>query len=150
MRDVDPRAASVSPWVCLLYHDVTAEGTPSTGGAEYFSVSSNAFGHQLDLIQEAGLRGCSIAEALARPTGVAAISFDDGDTGQAVRAFPALAARGMNATFFVTTTWIGTSRYASWDQLREMRASGMSIQSHTHTHPFLSELDASALREELR
>jgi peptidoglycan/xylan/chitin deacetylase (PgdA/CDA1 family) len=31
-----------------------------------------------------------------------------------------------------------------------MHAAGMSIQSHTHTHPFLSELTETQLREELR
>ncbi|HYC51313.1 MAG TPA: polysaccharide deacetylase family protein, partial [Gemmatimonadaceae bacterium] len=40
--------------------------------------------------------------------------------------------------------------YASWEQLREMRAAGMSIQSHTHAHPFLSECDGTRLRDELR
>jgi peptidoglycan/xylan/chitin deacetylase (PgdA/CDA1 family) len=140
---------TVRPWVCLIYHDVT-EGAPAAGGRGYFAVSAASFARQLDLIRDTGLRGCSIARALEQPAGALAISFDDGDLGQAVRAFPALAARGMTATFFVTTSWMGTPGYASWAQLREMRAAGMSIQSHTHTHPFLSELDASRLRDELR
>ena len=139
------------PWVCLMYHDVTAEPRHGgTGGPEYFSVSREGFERQLAVIERLGLRGRSIAETIANPEGSVAISFDDGDLGQATRAFPALAARGMTATFFVTSSWIGTKGYASWDQLREMRAAGMSIQSHTHTHPFLSELDEPRLREELR
>jgi peptidoglycan/xylan/chitin deacetylase (PgdA/CDA1 family) len=113
-------------------------------------VSAGAFGRQLDLIRGLGLRGTSIAAAIEDPRDAVAISFDDGDLGQATRAFPALAERAMTATFFVTTSWIGTARYASWDQLRDMRAAGMSIQSHTHTHPFLSELDERTLRDELR
>ena len=139
-----------SRWVCLIYHDVTPHAPQAAGGPEYFAVSAEQFGRQLDLIRDAGLRGCSIADALARPANAVGISFDDGDLGQAVRAFPALAGRGMTATFFVTTAWVDTPKYASWAQLREMRAAGMSIQSHTHSHPFLSELDASALRDELR
>ena len=138
-------------WLCLMYHDVSAAPVGITGGAGYFSVSEAAFARQLLLLQDAGLRACSIADALrAEASHPIAISFDDGDLGQATRAFPALAARGMTATFFVTTGWIGTPGYASWDQLREMRAAGMSIQSHTHTHPFLSELGPDALRDELR
>lgn len=136
-------------WVCLIYHDVTA-ADPRSGSAEFFAVSQARFGRQLDLIRDHGWRGCSIADALVDATRSVAISFDDGDLGQAVRAFPALAGRGMTATFFVTTAWIGTPGYASWEQLREMRAAGMSIQSHTHSHPFLSELSGEQLRTELR
>jgi peptidoglycan/xylan/chitin deacetylase (PgdA/CDA1 family) len=133
-----------------MYHDVTPGAEAAGGGPAYFSVSKARFERQLDLIRDAGMRGCSIGDAIANPgTPRVAISFDDGDLGQAVRAFPALASRGMSATFFVTTSWIGKPSYASWDQLREMCAGGMAIESHTHSHPFLSELDTSALRDEL-
>jgi peptidoglycan/xylan/chitin deacetylase (PgdA/CDA1 family) len=141
---------AVRPWTCLIYHDVSP-GTPGlTGGRDYFSVSAETFARQLDIITALGFRGCSIAEAIRSPAGAVAISFDDGDLGQATRAFPALASRRMTATFFVTTSWMGKADYASWNQLREMKAAGMSIQSHTHTHPFLSELDRDQLRSELR
>ncbi|MGH7677859.1 MAG: polysaccharide deacetylase family protein [Gemmatimonadaceae bacterium] len=142
--------SGVRPWIALIYHDVTPHAPAVTGGRDFFSVSAASFDRQLAIIQELGLRGRSIADALAQPAETVAITFDDGDLGQAVRAFPALAARNMTATFFVTTSWVGTASYASWDQLREMRAAGMSIQSHTHTHPFLSELDGARLRDELR
>ncbi len=145
-----PAASGRAPWTCLIYHDVTPGSPGITGGRDYFSVSAATFARQLEIVQELGFRGCSIADALAHPGDAVAISFDDGDLGQAVRAFPALAARGMTATFFVTTLWVGTPNYASWSQLREMKAAGMSIQSHTHSHPFLSELDATRLRAELR
>lgn len=131
-----------------MYHDVTTE--PQRNVFDYFAVSESSFARQLDIIQELQLRGCSIAQAIEQPDNAVAISFDDGNLGQAERAFPALVARHMTATFFVTTSWVGSPGYASWQQLEEMRAAGMSIQSHTHTHPFLSELDAAGVREELR
>jgi peptidoglycan/xylan/chitin deacetylase (PgdA/CDA1 family) len=56
----------------------------------------------------------------------------------------------MSATFFVTTDWIGRQGHVSWEQLREMRAAGMDVQSHCKSHRFLSELAASQLTEELR
>jgi len=134
-----------------MYHDVSQAPVGVTGGSAYFSVSEAGFARQLSVLQEAGLRGCSLADALRDDAshGVA-ITFDDGDLGQATRAFPALAARGMTATFFVTTSWVGKPGYAAWSQLSEMRAAGMAIESHTHTHPFLSELTGDALRDELR
>lgn len=144
------KTPNAQKWICLAYHDITNASRASDGAADYYSVSTAAFGRQLDLMMAANLRGSSIAEAIARPEHSVGISFDDGDIGQATNAFPALAARNMTATFFVTTSWIGTAAYASWDQLREMRAAGMSIQSHTHSHPFLSELDEPHLRDELK
>ena len=134
-----------------MYHDVAPTLPTKSGGASFFSVSQATFARQLSRIETLGLRGCSIADVIsAGPANRVAISFDDGDLGQAARAFPALASRGMTATFFITTDWIGRPGYASWSQLREMAAAGMSIQSHTHSHPFLSELSADALRDELR
>lgn len=137
-------------WVCLMYHDVTA--LPSQkGSASYFSVSSGVFSRQLSIIADMGRRGCSIAEAVSgAEVAPVAISFDDGNIGQAVHGFAALVAHSMTATFFVTTDWVGRPGYVSWDHLREMRAAGMAIESHTHTHPFLSELSESRLRDELR
>jgi peptidoglycan/xylan/chitin deacetylase (PgdA/CDA1 family) len=78
-----------------------------------------------------------------------AISFDDGDLGQFENGHAELVKRGMTATFFITTDWVGRPNYVSWNQLREMRAAGMSIGSHSKSHPFLSELGEAGLRAEL-
>jgi peptidoglycan/xylan/chitin deacetylase (PgdA/CDA1 family) len=133
-----------------MYHDV-ASG-PAPGGSDaYFAVSRAVLARQLDLIAESGARGCSLEEALVRPgTGRTAITFDDGTSGQLDRAVPELASRGMTATFFVATAWVGRPGYISWDGLREMKATGLSIQSHTRSHPFLSELAPAEVLEELR
>ena len=133
-----------------MYHDVLPEAPGISGGSEHFAVSREAFGTQLDQIGTAGLTGCSIAQAIDGPSApFVGISFDDGDAGQYHHAFPELATRNMTATFFITTDWVGQPGYVTWDQLREMRSAGMSIQSHTRTHPFLSGLDADGLRHEL-
>lgn len=137
-------------WVCLMYHDV-AERLPGNGAGSFFSTSRERFARHLTLLRDAGFAGCSIADA--RAPGIErriAISFDDGNEGQATHAFEALVANRMTATFFVTTGWIGRPGFATWSQLREMRSAGMAIESHTHSHPFLSELSESALRDELR
>lgn len=138
-------------WVCLLYHDVLDELPPLNGGPEWFAVSTRAFGEQLDVVRSAGYHGCSLAEALSDRTGRkrVAFSFDDGTAGHYWRAFRALVARDMTATFFITTAWVGRAGHVTWEQLREMKVAGMSIQSHTHTHPILSELGARELKDEL-
>lgn len=126
-------------WPCLVYHEIPRERASS--GPGYFAVSARAFGEQLDRLVLSGRRGMSLEAALggAWPTAVA-ITFDDGHTTHFSEAFPALRTRGMTATFFVITARIGEPGYLTWSEIREMHRAGMSIQSHSHTHPFLSEL----------
>jgi peptidoglycan/xylan/chitin deacetylase (PgdA/CDA1 family) len=139
-------------WVCLMYHDVTPEPVRPGGGGDYFSVTREGFERQLDQLADSGYSVCSLEEVVAKSgDGVKRIActFDDGDIGQFTRGFPALAQRGMSATFFITTDWVGQAKFVSWDGLLEMKAAGMSLQSHTRSHPFLSELNAEQLRAEL-
>ncbi len=137
-------------WVALMYHDIAPGSVGPSGGKEHFSVPVRKFREQLDMIHEMGFEGRSLEEVLdGTAPGRIAITFDDADAGQYTHGFPELIKRGMTATFFVVTDWVGQSGYAGWDQLRKMKMAGMSIQSHTRTHPFLSNLDEGALRDEL-
>lgn len=137
-------------WIALVYHDVQPAIGRSGGGADHFSAPLTSFELMLDTITERGYTGCSVMAARERAGHKrVAITFDDGTKGQYDHAFPALARRGMTATFYVTTDWIGRPGFMTWDELRDMAASGMSIQSHTCSHPFLSELDEVGVRSEL-
>jgi peptidoglycan/xylan/chitin deacetylase (PgdA/CDA1 family) len=137
-------------WIALCYHDVLPTLPGSGGGPQHFTTSLTGFECMLDTIRQQGLIGCSLLEAWQDPSNKrVAITFDDGDKGQFVYAVPALVERGMTATFYITTEWVGRSGYVSWSDLHEMVAAGMSIQSHTRSHPFLSELSAAALVSEL-
>jgi peptidoglycan/xylan/chitin deacetylase (PgdA/CDA1 family) len=148
-------SASVSPrtdaWIALCYHDVQPVMPRGGGGPNHFTVPNASFELMLDTIAQRGAIGCSLADALAAPGQPrVAITFDDGNIGQYENAVPALVARGMTATFYITTDWVGTPGFVNWDQLREMKAAGMSIQSHTCAHPFLSECNAGQLLIELQ
>lgn len=137
-------------WVCLTYHDVVAGRPGDGGGPERFAVSRDGFAAMLDSVAAGGYEGCSLERALARPgTQRVAITFDDGTAGQFTQAFPELESRGMTATFFVTVDWVGRPGFVTWEQLRSMKAAGMSVQSHTKSHPHMSELGRERLWEEL-
>lgn len=137
-------------WIALCYHDVQLEMPRTGGGPDRFTVPLASFECMLDAIAEQGRMGCSLAVALAMSgRRRVAITFDDGTRGQYDHAFPALVARGMTATFYVTTDWVGRPGFMNWRQIRDLVSAGMSVQSHTRTHPFLSELGADALRAEL-
>ena len=129
---------------CLLYHEIVP-----VGSASYFGVSETQFTAQLDRLEELGLAGSSLEATLSSPEPAVAITFDDGDATHWAVVTPELRRHGMTATFFVATDWVGKPNRVTWGQLREMAAAGMSVQSHTVTHPFLSQLNQAAVREEL-
>jgi peptidoglycan/xylan/chitin deacetylase (PgdA/CDA1 family) len=44
---------------------------------------------------------------------------------------------------------LGRRRFLDWDEAKEMRAAGMDIGAHSHTHPVLSRLPAEGQYREL-
>jgi peptidoglycan/xylan/chitin deacetylase (PgdA/CDA1 family) len=132
-----------------MYHDVFPSTTSSGGGSERFAVPLASFEAMLDAIKAFGRTGCSLEKALQVEARRVAISFDDGTRSQLDHAVPALIERGMTATFFVTTDWVGSPGFMTWPELRQIASCGMSVQSHTRSHPFLSELRDADVRSEL-
>jgi len=97
-----------------------------------------------------------------------AIAFDDGYSDVHTHAFPALAERGIPATFFLTLGMIernpeviGHMAYLqrasadeveslSWSQVLEMQQMGMTFGSHGVHHMNLAHADAETVRAEAR
>jgi peptidoglycan/xylan/chitin deacetylase (PgdA/CDA1 family) len=77
------------------------------------------------------------------------LTFDDGWLGNYLYAYPILKEFGFKATFFIATELIGRPFYMTWDHLKEMGASGMSIQSHTVTHRPLTGMGEKEILFEL-
>lgn len=79
------------------------------------------------------------------------LTFDDGYLDNYTQLFPLLQKYNCKATVFVINQYIGNdAHYMNADQVREMASSGLvSIQSHTVTHPYLSDLDIEEQRNEL-
>ena len=133
-------------WASLMYHDIV----PVRSVPAYFAVPSDRFAVHVRIMRELGLSVRSLEDALADETRpVVALTFDDGLTTHYEEVFPLLVDHGATATFFATSSWVSTPGHVTWAQLREMAAAGMSIQSHTATHPFLSELDRGTAEREL-
>jgi peptidoglycan/xylan/chitin deacetylase (PgdA/CDA1 family) len=76
------------------------------------------------------------------------ITFDDGNASDVEHALPALARRGLTATFFVVAGRLGTPRFLDAGGVRELAAAGMQIGSHGMRHRPWCGLDDATLREE--
>ena len=77
------------------------------------------------------------------------LTFDDGWRGNYLYGYPILQEYGLKATFFVATDLIGKPFYMTWEDIKEMAASGMSIQSHTVTHQPLAHMGVERVLFEL-
>jgi peptidoglycan/xylan/chitin deacetylase (PgdA/CDA1 family) len=79
---------------------------------------------------------------------VVSITFDDGTADQnAARSI--LAARGMNATFYVNTGHAGTSGFLSWSDLAGLNADGNEIAGHTLDHVDLTAVSSTEARRQV-
>lgn len=82
-----------------------------------------------------------------------AITFDDGYVDNYIHALPVLHQFGVSATFFVTTSHIhqgvADPTRMSLDELKDLLRCGMTIGSHSRTHPNLLEVTEAQAREEI-
>lgn len=139
----------------LMYHQVG----PHRKGSRLnkWRVTEADFERQLAHLDACGLRGVSLREHLANPSGRhAVLTFDDGFLGVATHALPHLVARGFTATVFVVSGKLGGTN--DWDRdespadpllseggVRELHAAGIEIGSHGETHRALTEVDDAEL-----
>jgi peptidoglycan/xylan/chitin deacetylase (PgdA/CDA1 family) len=148
----------------FTYHRVSALSR------DPLTISPSLFAEQLDYIAQTHdvvpftecLQLIRSGARLSRP--VAAITFDDGYRSVYDFAFPAMRARGMTGTCFVSTALVGSEdrfphdaespvrahlEVMDWDALQRLRAEGWVIGAHAETHARLSTCQTEHLEREL-
>lgn len=78
------------------------------------------------------------------------ITSDDGFVSDYEQLLPWLVERGVGATFFIPTAFVGREHRLTSHQLREMRMLGMRIGSHGHEHIDWALAQPDALRNDVR
>jgi peptidoglycan/xylan/chitin deacetylase (PgdA/CDA1 family) len=85
------------------------------------------------------------------PDRTVAITIDDAYLSVYTEAWPRLTEAGFPFTLFVASSPIDRelSGYMSWEQIRELQSSGVTIGSQTHTHPHMHRLSDEEVRVEI-
>lgn len=138
----------------VMYHSVSADKDPRD--IQFNSISKKNFEYQMAFLKTRHYSVISLDELVLAikgkrklPFKTVVLTFDDGYTDNYENAFPVLRQHGFPATMFVAPGLIGKKGYLTWDQVKEMDASGISFGSHTLTHAYLPELSQEKQRREI-
>ena len=133
----------------ITWHSVDEKGS-------VLSTSPELFCQQLRWLDESGLRGVSLADALADwhqcgqlPERAVALTFDDGFGNFVSHAMPALQAHDFGATLFITSDYLGRDNMMGRSDVRLAHENGFEIGAHTVSHPDLRKLSADEARGEM-
>ena len=136
------------------YHDVTDDVGQSgfqRNSAVSYKLGVQQFRDHLDRIAEAHhTPGLVTSLDLARPGRHALLTFDDGGK-SALAAGDELSRRGWKGHFFITTGFISHRTFLDASEIRQLRAAGHLIGSHSHSHPNIyRDLDPDRMLVEWR
>jgi peptidoglycan/xylan/chitin deacetylase (PgdA/CDA1 family) len=159
-RRSDTRVSGRIP--VLMYHGISHD--EDTGRHPYYRTvtSPQIFEKQMAHLHRSGYSTIGVhqirreVEGPAESAQLVSITFDDGYHDFYVHAFPVLKKYGFTATVFLPSQFIAHQRRQfrgrecmTWNEVRELKESGISFGSHTVTHPQLRELDASDVKSEV-
>ncbi len=127
----------------LMYHYISTLPADADKYRINLSVEPAMFRQHLQYLKDNGYTAVSLYDldnalmyGTPLPQKPVILTFDDGYSDHYVTAFPLLKEFGMTGTFFIITDTADHSSvgYMTWEQISEMAAAGMSMESHTKTH----------------
>lgn len=153
-------------FIILMYHFIDQ---PRSDRESRFCCTPQRFARQMRYLKESNhtlisldkLIECIDGHATLPENGVV-VTFDDGCTSNYSNALPVLLRYKIPATMFIVTNYIGQSnawmhsrgfpfrKLVSRSQLQELLDAGISLGSHTRTHPRLTELSDDSVMDEVR
>ncbi|MFR2839533.1 MAG: polysaccharide deacetylase family protein [Zhenhengia sp.] len=144
----------------LMYHKIKDQ-VENTEDDQSMSVSTANFEARLKALLEAGYTPINFKQLKDYLEGTSGlpkrpilITADDGYLCNYTKAYPILKKYNVQATFFVTSLYVGITNeneHFTWEQAKEMEASGLiDIQSHTHGHTLMNALDKTDVSYEIQ
>ena len=142
-------------FVALMYHHI---GTTNPQDGQFsFTITPQMFEKQLLFLKQNGYEIASEHDILhARQSGHTHLSkpvlltFDDGYADNYTALFPLLQKYQAHALIFLITQQVGTPGYLTWQQIKEMKDSGLvAFGSHTCSHRRLRSLTDKEITQEI-
>lgn len=119
------------------------------------SVTPSVFEAQMKHLRDNGYTAIDLTTYVAimkgetdGPAKPVVITFDDNQPNQYDVALPILEKYGMTATFYMITNRIGVAGSLTKEQILDMQARGMDIESHTVSHRVLTALPNAEIDRE--
>jgi len=134
----------------LIYHNVASANKMATlpGNEQYYCLEWGKFEDQVRFLEKEGYATITLQDPESDAPKPIMLTFDDGLESH-FDCYRLLRKHKFAGVFFVVTDFIGKPGHLTWDQIEEMHRQGMSIQSHTCSHPIMTALPADRLRHEL-
>lgn len=148
------------PYIPVLMYHKFKDQVANTKEDQSMSVSTKVFESQLKALLEAGYTPINFKTLQAYLEGKGGLppkpfilTADDGYLGNYTKAYPILKKYQVQATFFITSLYMGvnnTHDHFTWSEAKEMEGSGLiDIQSHTHGHTLMNTLNESDVHYEV-
>jgi len=139
----------------LVYHSIAPHHPGQTGEQRELDVDPAVFRAQMNHIVQHKHPVVPLSAVVAAvqgrgsiPDRAVVITFDDGWQNQFDDAMGVLRDHGFTATFFIYTKVIDNGPgFMTWDELRQLQSAGMTIGSHSRTHPELTKKGVSLKSE---
>jgi len=128
----------------LCYHGIAPE-------SRHGEVTPDALRAQLKLVADRGYTWTTFTDAVLGDHGgrMAALTFDDGIASAIEHGLPVLDEVGAPGTMFLRLDTVGVSGRLSDQDASLLVAHGWEVGSHTMSHPVLTKVDDTTLRDEL-
>lgn len=149
----------------LMYHAVDVP--PKNAQLPNLYVTPRMFRFQMWYLKYAGFSVVSLDELLVAISekrhvrDLVALTFDDGYKNFYTNAYPVIKKYHYPSTVFIVSRFVGKGRgpdsekaktgipFMNWDEIREISENGVSIGSHTLSHPSLISLPPEELKREV-
>lgn len=132
----------------LMYHKIGDELNNDA------VISKERFNEHMAYLDQQGYHPISLDELYGYvsqkkllPSKPVVLTFDDGYRDTYEIAFPILKKYGFKSVLFISAA--GSGDRLSWQELQEMKASGMEVSSHSYNHRDLDGLSAQIQTEEI-
>lgn len=141
----------------LMYHYIGNNPKPEDKARDSISLGPDRFEEQIKYLKDQGYATISLdtlypalKNQITLPNKTIILTFDDGYMDFYYNAYPILSKYGMKATVFIPTALMNQGYYLTWDQIKEMSASGLiTFGAHGVNHNHLPTLPAQGLDFEL-